>query len=644
MESEVGLNSNTIAMKSPSMKILQTTALRTLAIIQIAAMINFFLYRSLVEAPTLHTWFGFFVLFEFLSAFFLVMMTASPAIAINFLMLELMVSVVNVLINVYMCIVVFSPTYTVPRTSHLFWSVAFFVVLFLAINLGVVLACSLLQFLFREDDWVKLIEEAEIEAEMDVTINENPSRRKELGRRIIYLVVEFLVPAETVTYAIYFVILATMGLSNYNITGWVFLLQVVDPVIAIVWHENYRAYTGLTAKQKQIGVALTLSGKKNEPPSPDSLLVASFCIFIVDAAQLVYVQENDHVLLVTMRAFLCVMAGLYWVTILVATFQYSPPPKYVVMFYGVQFFVSLLLVVELFWIVSYFCFWDSTKTVLPDTQPLYWNIAHTLTVLTAIALVFVTARPLDAIAGLWVVAGIIMAGDIINVGLMPIGSRTAAEYFIQAIFMLISLLYIVVCWIMWVGARDTDGELYMKAVEKERYTFKAYQKLFDFSLDNLVTEEKMNLYNIRSAERVYYIITSCIKTVSIIELVLVVFYTIILAVNNPSGTTLWYQWFYMIHYVSVFAGFGCVSFELPMHTALLFLIVMSTVCLVVDAIEMGFLATLVTDGEISIQSFFLMVDVLQIVFFTLCTYRTTPISFAYLTVIEKLPDRLYLRD
>jgi hypothetical protein len=197
---------------------------------------------------------------------------------------------------------------------------------------------------------------------------------------------------------------------------------------------------------------------------------------------------------------------------------------------------------------------------------------------------------------------------------------------------------------MWVGARETDGDLYMKVVEKERYTFKAYQQLFDFSTDKLVTQEKMDLYNIRTAERVYYIITSCIKTVSLIELVLVIFYTIILAVNNASGGTLWYQWFYMIHYISVFAGFGCVSFELPMHTALLFLIVMSTVCLVVDAIEMGFLAPLVSDGEISIQSFFLAVDVSQIVFFTLCTYRATPKAFALLTMIEKLPDRLRIKE
>jgi hypothetical protein len=622
-------------MKGPNLKDLQTTALRTLAIVQIVTMIDFFMYRALVEIPTLHTWFGLFVMFEFLSAGLLVFMTSSPALTLNLLLLEGVIAVTNVFLNVFMCIKVFSPTYTVPRTSHLYWSIAFFTVLFLAINLGIVLACGLLKFMFDDDDWLKLIEDAQAESE-------TPS--KETSQRLIYLVVEYMIPAEATTYAIYFIILGTLGISNYNFTGWVYLLQIVDIVVAIAWHENYKAYSRLTPKQKQIGVALTLSTHKNESPSPDSLMVAAFCIFIVDAAQLIYVQENDHVLLVTMRAFLCVIAGIYWVFILVATFQYSPPPKYIVLFYGVQFFVSLLLVVELFWIVSYFCFWNATAPTL-GTQPLYWNIAHTVTVLTAIALVFVTSKPLNATAGLWIVAGFILVGDIINVGLMPLsGNRVAAEYFIQAIFMLITLLYIAICWIMWSGARVTDGELYMKVVEKERYTFEAYRKLFDFSLDKLVTPEKMDLYNIRAAERIYYIITSCIKTVALIELVLVIFYTIILAINNPSGTTLWYQWFYMIHYLSVFAGFGCVSFELPMHTALLFLIVMSTVCLVVDAIEMGFLAPLVSDGEISIQSFFLAVDISQIVFFTLCTYRTTPKAFALLMMIEKLPDRLRIKD
>jgi hypothetical protein len=629
-------------MKGPNMKDLQTTALRTLAIVQIVTMIDFFMYRALVEAPTLHVWFGLFVMFEFVSAALLVFMTSSPAIALNLLMFEFLIAVFNVFLNVYMCIKVFSPTYTVPRTSHLFWSVAFFTVLFLAINLGITLACGLLRFMFDDEDWEKLIGEAEVEAEVDAGEVAAPPKQ-ETAKKIIYMVVEYLIPAEATTYAIYFIILGTLGISNYNFTGWVYLLQVVDIVIAIAWHENYKAYTRLTPKQKQIGVALTLSGKKNESPSPDSLLVSSFCIFIVDAAQLIYVQEHDHVLLVTMRAFLCVIAGAYWVIILVATFQLTPPPKYIVMFYGVQFFISLLLVVELFWIVSYFCFYDATIPVL-HSNPMYWNIAHTITVLAAIALVFVSSRPLNAIAGLWIVAGFILVGDILNMGVMPIHHRTSAEYFIQAVFMLISVLYIAICWLMWVGARETDGDLYMKVVEKERYTFKAYQQLFDFSTDKLVTQEKMDLYNIRTAERVYYIITSCIKTVSLIELVLVIFYTIILAVNNPSGGTLWYQWFYMIHYISVFAGFGCVSFELPMHTALLFLIVMSTVCLVVDAIEMGFLAPLVSDGEISLQSFFLAVDVAQIVFFTLCTYRATPKAFALLTMIEKLPDRLRIKE
>ena len=130
---------------------------------------------------------------------------------------------------------------------------------------------------------------------------------------------------------------------------------------------------------------------------------------------------------------------------------------------------------------------------------------------------------------------------------------------------------------------------------------------------------------------------------ALVELVLIIFYTVILAVNE-STTTLWYQWFYMIHYVSVLAGFACISFELPMHTALLFLVVMSTVCLVVDIIEMGFLAKLVTDGELSIQSFFIMVDVLQIVFFAMCVFRASPEAFGLLTLIKKLPDRLYLKE
>jgi hypothetical protein len=455
-----------------------------------------------------------------------------------------------------------------------------------------------------------------------------------------------LLPAEVTTYTIYFITLGTLGISNYNFTGWVYLLQITDIVLAIVWHENYRAYTNLTAKQRAIGVAATLGTKKNESPSPDSLLVMSFCIFILDAAQLIYVQEHDHVLLVTMRAFLCVIAGLYWVVILVVSFQYSPLPKHVVMFYGIQFFVSLLLVTELFWIVSYFCFYDAVQNTVPPytvNPPIFWNIAHTVNVLAAIALVFVTSRPLDATVGLWVVCSLVLVGDIIVVGTMPLHNRTSAEYFIEAILMLIDVLYFGICAIMWIGARDSDGERYMKVVENEQLTFKRYQRLFTYSLEKVTTEKAISEFNALTAQRIYYIITSCIKTVSLIELVLVIFYTIILAVNN-GVTTLWYQWFYMIHYVSVFAGFACVSFELPMHTALLFLIVMCTVCLVVDAIEMGFLATLVTDGEISIQSFFLVVDVSQIVFFVLCTYRASPEAYGLLTLIKKLPDRLYIKE
>ena len=115
------------------------------------------------------------------------------------------------------------------------------------------------------------------------------------------------------------------------------------------------------------------------------------------------------------------------------------------------------------------------------------------------------------------------------------------------------------------------------------------------------------------------------------DIIFVISYTIILAVKTEFGPQpQWYQWWYMFHYLSASAAFLLSTLALGIQTPLMFLFVVAVACLIIDCVLMGYLAGLVTAGEISIQAFFIAIDLLYLVFFFMTTVNAEQTSFALL--------------
>lgn len=620
------------------------TGTRTLATLQIMSLIDYIIFRSLLTSITTFQPVGMlyenlFIVVQFFSITLLVVIGSSAEVAPVGLIFLLLVSFAAVSQSILECTHVFgSPPFS--------WYEAFFTVYFFALNLAIAGTALVGRFFF---DWTTWDDAVRKYGEIGSLFSSAYAKIDNARVAILYFISEALIPAEVVTLTIYFIAIGAIGPGNYNITGWVFSLHLFGIIVSIAWHEMTRAFNNSTDTEKRLGLV--------HPPSRQSLVNIYTLLFFLDAAQLLYVQENDHSQLVVLRSFLCIIAGVYLFVCIVLGVKYDMPPRPVVMFYAIQFFTSLIVTVEGFWLVSYFCYAQATGV----SPVVYWNLVHVLTISVAIATIFVAKKPLNAVAALGVVAFLVLCVDIIVLGRAISLGWSAADLFIQIVFMLISLSYILVAGIVWPGAFEKDGELYLKAMAREKLTADSIMDVFvgSYSLKGIDTEQKVQVWLDKVARRIYYIVMGPIKTIGIIELIFVVFYTIILGVNctrPPLGAAgfagvcdgvyapLWYQWFYLIHFVSALSAFAVVSFELGMQIALMFFVVMYIACLIADSILMGFLWNMVSKGELIIQSLFFVCDFFQLLFFVMVVYRSDIRAFAKVTTMEKLASRISIKE
>lgn len=618
------------------------TAVRVLATIQVISLIDYVIFRSLFSTsfqPVGDLFENLFIIVQLFSITFLVIVSSTAELAPVGLLFLLMIMAAALIQSILECVRVFGSN---PFT----WVEAFFTVYYLCLNIAITITAVLARFFFAWETWDEAVK---LYSEIGSLFGSAYAKIESTRVAVLYFFSEILIPAEVVTLTFYFIAIGYSGPGNYNFTGWIYVLHLFGIICSIAWHEQTRAFNGRTENEKRLGLGPT-------PPSRQSLVNIYTLLFFFDAAQLVYVQENDHSQLVVLRSFLCVIAGIYLVVCILLGLRYDLPPRHIAMFYAIQFVVALFVTVEGFWLASYFCYAQATQASI-----LYWNFSHVISFSTALALVFVANKPLNALAALGIVAFLVLCVDIIVLGRIISLDWSGADIFVQVVFLLISLGYVGVATVIWPGSFERDGDQYMRLMVREKLTADSVLDTLIGSYDTkgIDTEQKLQAWLERVARRIYYIVTGPIKTVAIIELVFVVYYTMILGVNctrdpGPPGgdlgvclgsnSPLWYQWFYLVHFVSAFAAFVVVTFELSIHTALMFLVIMSIVCLLVDSILMGVLWDKVSKGELSLQSFFFGCDVLQLLFFALAISKSDPRAYAKLLTMEKLSDRIAIKE
>ena len=585
--------------------------MRTFIAIQVATLLNFTIVHALIGAQNVSSFFdALFVVVQVLCIVTECAITAAAASAPAGLHLLLVFSGLAVIQSGFECFRVFSP-------SSYAWESAFFAIYYIVLNGLVFATAAYLRFAPSWDAWDTVVAEYD---GLGAVFSKRYARMSDVVQRraVVAVLVEFLAPAECVTLLVYFITIGVLGPDDYNITGWVYALHVFGVIAAVIWYEQTRRFR---TRSKRLAEML--------PPSLQGMGSVYALLFVLEGAQLVYVQSNDHYQLVVIRAFLCVASGMYVLVIAALEFEYGLVPRPIMLYYGIQMVISLVAVIDAAWMVAYFCYADAV-----GAKYIYQNLAHSVTVATALALVFVAEKPLDALAAMGVVATIVLCVDIVSVGVVAIEDRTSVEIFVEVVFLLISVAYVATAGVLWPGSSDADGEAYMAMREREYATAQTLADMFVGSYvdpQTLDTNEKVSAWYLRVARRMHYVITCLIKTTGVADIIFVISYTIILAVKTEFGPQpQWYQWWYMFHYLSASAAFLLSTLALGIQTPLMFLFVVAVACLIIDCVLMGYLAGLVTAGEISIQAFFIAIDLLYLVFFFMTTVNAEPTSFALL--------------
>ena len=607
--------------------------LRTVVIIQIASLIDFAFFRSLEDfSPIGSIYDGMNITCQLILILLNVIITGSADIAPAGLQLVIFFGLCALLLSIFENLRIFSE-------KPFLWTEALFAVYFLLLNVTVLAIAIAARYGFNWTTWIQAVEKHSHIGSLYGTAYQDVKKSIE-GRVLLFFVVEALIPFEVVTLFIYFVCIGSLGARNYNFTGWIYLVHGVAVIVAMIWYFNTLSYHRRTPDEKKFYLGA------NSPPSTQFIGSIYTLTFVLEVCQLIYAQGFDHTQLIVLRAFLCVISGIYLVVSVFIGLQYDAPPRPVMLFYTLQFFLGIIVTFDASWLITYFCY----ASALGINPPVFANLAHVLTVATGLGAIFAAAKPLDAVAIMAVVASVVVCVDIIFTGRSLILEKESSQIFVQFVFLGLSLCYLLLAGISYSGSSDVDAIKYMKLVESERLTGKNLIQTFRDSYVQLkteVTQEKVNHMAEAVAKRMYFIITGPIKTVAVMEFVFVVYYLTILIVDAMKGghsQPKWYQWFYVVHFFSFFAASVLATFEIEFKTSVLFWIVLVFACLFLDCAFMGLLWKIVSDGEIAIQFFFIGVDVVYIIFYALLYHRVNPLAYVYLLFMNNLYKRLLIAN
>lgn len=605
------------------------TGIRILTVMLVVSLVDYMFLKSILNLQAVGALFSnLFFVCQLITICLCVVSTSSAELAPPTLQLIMFFSVGSLLLSFVECLRVF-------LDPPFYWVDALMATYFLALNLTVFAVATFARYVFSMDAWEEAIK---LYGEIGSLFGQAYAKAENAvqSRAMLYFVVEMLIPAEIITLFFYFVAIGALGNGNFNFTGWIYTLHFFGVIVALVWYLRTSEFKNRTPEERE------LYGVYDLPPSSQSLASIYIFLFVFEVSQLIFAQGFDLTQLIVLRAFLCLISAVYVVVTALIGLKYHTPPRRISMFYALQFFLGLIATVDAFWTMTYFCYASAVRI-----NPIFWNLSHALTLSFGIATVFVASKPLDAVAALGVVASIVACVDIVVTGRTISLEKRSDEIFVQVVFLLLSLSYIIVAAAAWPGSSDADAMGYMQLVESEKMTSDSLIQTLSKSYQ---TAKQVAVSGTRDAwlwaiaKRIHFLVTGPIKIVGVIEAVFIIYYTVILITGVEVGGNIqpeWYQWFYLVHFLSVFSAIIVVTLELNLKTALMFLVVMAVVCIIIDSILMAFLWDIVSEGELAIQSFFFGCDVLYLVFFAMIVHRATPEAFAYLLTIPSLSQRLY---
>lgn len=565
--------------------------IRVVWIVELSLFIMFALYYNLEHEtgrPTVSLGNFFFIMlghtFTMLIAIYVIYV---PTAAMVLLQLLILVASCNLAGDIYQSVVVWDEPHT--------WSTIFMIFFFLSVDVLYVFLSVFARVLVDDATWDDYV------ADLD--------ENGQLWIRKTWFVdaMEHLLPVEFVLWIVYIVTLLSLLPSQYNFTGWVFSMHLFNIIASMAW--------------------LLEDDPEEKKQAKDQMAMVFFAVLVFDVSQLSFVQELDQPILIAMRCFLTVICGLELGMALYDGLDVRFPKKPVLIYYAVQFVLSAAAMVEFFMLIGYFCYAFS----VPVYSVMYWNMLHWITTLLALATVMSGAGMLDVIRVLGIASVALSAYEGLVFSIMTTQARLSTEYAVQVVLFLVVLTYMVVFLVVWIGATDDDERQYLAIKVKERHSLVDLTRAVKPKWDK--SEWKDN------ALRIHYIITGCIKTVAVIESVLLFYYMLVLT----SGTNIhWEQWFYTVHFVSIFAAFLCVSLEVDAPTSVQFVIIAAIISLLIDVIMMGVLegdrSLRVPDGTVALQSFFLICDLLYIVFTCIISYNADARAWTELGNIESLSD------
>jgi hypothetical protein len=442
--------------------------------------------------------------------------------------------------------------------------------------------------------------------------------RNNVAREII----STLVGVEGTLLFYYILIGISIGTPVPHFSGWIFVLHILTSTAAVAWLVDPGAPARVTSAYRW-------------------LLSAALLVFVLDVTQLGMVGSADVGTLIAIRALLFTVAVGYIGTIILCDAQLDLPPHTDMIFYAVQHGIMGIMLLEAFLVSLYFCYAVTTKT-----DPFLWtNLFH---LATGAAALMTLSWPSRVTLGAGVLGGaalFTLVYEIFVIGIL-LGKThiSVSAVMIQFVLLAISVVYIALSVAIFSGTSDQDVVDYAVFVKRDAHYVSAALK-FMWPKDarganaQVGGRELSDLEASRfSAEKIYYLVMYFVRPVCVLEFALLFVLLMILLQNPP----VWYEWFYMAHWLSIVAAVMVMTFSFDMEMVFIFLLASAFISLIVDATLIGVLDGKTKAPVIAIQSLFLIVDLLYISFFGAVNYKIHPAAFHALADFQPLRYRIRL--
>ena len=433
-------------------------------------------------------------------------------------------------------------------------------------------------------------------------------------------IISTLVSIEGTLLFYYILVGISIGTPTPHFSGWIFVLHILTATAAVAWLVDPGAPARVTIAYRW-------------------LFSAALLVFVLDVTQLAMVGSADVGTLIAIRALLFSVAVCYIGTIILCDAQLDLPPHPDMIFYAVQHGVMGIMLLEAFVMALYFCYAITVKA-----DPFLWtNLFHLATGVAALMTVSWPSRVTFCSGVLGGAALFTLVYEIFVMGiLLAKADFSASAVTIQSVLLGTSVAYIALCVVIFSGTSDRDVIDYAVFVKRDGHYVSAALK-FMWPKDSggaagggrELTDLEASRF---SAEKVYYLVMYFIRPVCVLEFALLFILLMILIAMPP----VWYEWFYMTHWLSIVAAVMVMTFSFDMEMVFIFLFASAVISMIADATLIGVLDGKTKAPVIAIQSLFLVVDLLYISFFGVVNYKIHPAAYYALADFQPLRYRIRL--